>query len=349
MLVLAGGAAHAGASTLYDSGFSSLGSESLGTHPIPPITEDPEDPDVEDPTKPELDRNAPAETRGLFVNTETSYYRDLTSTADAMPDLAAQIEALQEVAVPMWLAGDWELNDGRMTSALERSEQAGEIPMFVLYNIPDRDLGNWSAGGASSDDAYLAWVQRVSDLIGDHDAVVVLEPDAIGHIPNVSEGAATSRLELLAEAVDILDANSNTAVYLDAGHATWLESDTAADLIKRVDEYSESGIDGISLNVSNFVSEEQTREYAEDLEDRFGRDLYVLIDNSRNGANVPSGEWCNPSDQRLGESETEFDPMASVVTVFVKVPGQSDGQCGISDAIAGQFDRNLLLEQLGQL
>ena len=51
--------------------------------------------------------------------------------------------------------------------------------MLVAYNVPGRDCGSYSAGGAAGVDAYLSWVGSFAAALGDRPAVVVLEPDAV--------------------------------------------------------------------------------------------------------------------------------------------------------------------------
>ena len=38
----------------------------------------------------------------------------------------------------------------------------GAVPVFVVYNIPHRDCGQHSAGGARGGDAYRRWIQAVA-------------------------------------------------------------------------------------------------------------------------------------------------------------------------------------------
>lgn len=293
------------------------------------------------------ERNSPPGQTTFFVDTDTDYFEDLGLISTSNPEASEDLESLRAKAVPMWIGGRWELEDDRMRSVLERSRKNGTIPMFVLYNIPDRDLGSFSGGGAEDDEAYLAWISDVSHMIADQSALVILEPDALGHVPDMGPEEAENRLKLIAEALDILSANANTATYLDVGNATWLQPEVAADLIGQVGRYADVKVSGVALNVANYISEGDTRDYAEQLEQELGRKLFVLIDNSRNGGSVGDGAWCNPEGQRLGQVDNTFSSDEHIETVYVKIPGDSDGQCGLSDAAAGEFDGELLLYQLG--
>ena len=51
--------------------------------------------------------------------------------------------------------------------------------MLVAYNIPNRDCGQYSSGGAEDEDAYRSFVQQMADGIGGTKSVVILEPDAL--------------------------------------------------------------------------------------------------------------------------------------------------------------------------
>ena len=53
----------------------------------------------------------------------------------------------------------------------------------MAYNIPFRDCSQFSAGGATSTDAYLAWIEGFAKGIGKAKVVVILEPDGLGIIP----------------------------------------------------------------------------------------------------------------------------------------------------------------------
>jgi endoglucanase len=57
---------------------------------------------------------------------------------------------------------------------------AGAVPVIVAYNIPGRDCGSYSQGGANGAAAYRRWVGRLARGIAGRTAVVIVEPDA-GH------------------------------------------------------------------------------------------------------------------------------------------------------------------------
>ena len=137
------------------------------------------------------------------------------------------------------------------------------VPVLVAYNLPYRDCGQYSKGGALSTAAYKAWIDGFAAGIGSSDAVVILEPDGLGLIPNYvseldgsqnctisgPEATPAARFEQLNYAVDVLTALPNTAVYLDATHSGWQNvSETAFRLLKVDVEQT----DGFFLNASNY-------------------------------------------------------------------------------------------------
>ncbi|MFJ7303221.1 glycoside hydrolase family 6 protein [Streptomyces sp. NPDC099088] len=80
------------------------------------------------------------------------------------------------------------------TTAVARQDRAA---LFVACNIPHRDCGRYSAGGAADAEAYRRWIGQVADALAGSRALVVLEPDAIAprrrlHTRRVPRGAHTA-------------------------------------------------------------------------------------------------------------------------------------------------------------
>lgn len=294
-------------------------------------------------------RNAPASAE-YSTDVNPDYYQNVAMMDQYTdnPLIKTRLAELQKEPVAEWLTGDIEHMRRVVERDIAASQEAGSIPVFVSYAIPNRDNDGESRGGFESEEAYEAWIDALSDQIGDSSTVVILEPDALPHLPDLSESQANSRIELLRYALGTLQENNkNTAVYLDAGNSTWRPAETTAALLERIGlEY----IPGISLNVANRRSDEMTREYAEAVSAAAGKEFYVMIDSSLNGAEDTNGlDWCNPEGQLLGTlPDTRFDADEKIESSRIKTPGASDGVCGISDAPAGEFDGDLLFHQLGQ-
>ncbi|MFG2995849.1 glycoside hydrolase family 6 protein [Streptomyces sp. NPDC048340] len=208
---------------------------------------------------------------------------------------------------------------------------AGRTMVLTAYNIPYRDCGRHSAGGARDAAAYRAWIGAFADNIADHKAVVILEPDAIAHVVDGCTRADhhDERFRLLSEAVDRLKRNKNTKVYLDAGNPAWIP-----DPAKLVGPLYRAGLeraDGFALNVSNFQPSEAGRAYGAKIS-KAAKGKHFVIDTSRNGDGPLGGDrgqaWCNPPGRSLGAPPTDRtgDPLVDAY-LWIKRPGESDGPC----------------------
>jgi endoglucanase len=197
--------------------------------------------------------------------------------------------------------------------------------VLVAYNIPDRDCGGYSAGGATSAQAYAQWIQSFAAGIGSKRAIVILEPDALADIGCLSPSDQSARLGMLSSAVQTLKSLGNTSVYIDAGNPNWIPAATMAQSLKGADI---SAADGFAVNVSNFYSTSADEQYGNALSALVGGKHYV-IDTSRNGDGPDaSDDWCNPSGRALGAAPTS-NTGSSLVDYFlwIKPPGESDGTC----------------------
>lgn len=220
----------------------------------------------------------------------------------------AREDALRLAAVPgaTWFTGGTpsEVRTG-VANVVSRARAAGAVPVIVAYNLPQRDCGSYSAGGARTTEDYVAWVTAMARGIGRDPAIVVLEPDGLGLIPwftSVSGDAgscrpsgvdpataASDRFRALNRAVDLLDLQ-RTSVYLDGTHSGWLGVGDAADRLVRA---GVTRADGVFLNVSNF---ETTGRQV-----RYGRWVSQCVDLvTRAGASAvscPSQYWpADPGD-----------------------------------------------------
>lgn len=233
---------------------------------------------------------------------------------------AADAGITQIAAQPMarWF-GDW---NGDIENAVDdyvsSVSAAGDLPVMVIYNIPGRDCGSYSAGGTSDADAYHTWIQDFANGVGSRDTVVILEPDALP-LDCLYENSEP----LLADAVDILKAHPGIVVYLDAGHPNWT---SASEMAVRLKAANVADADGFSLNVSNFYTTAENIAYGEELSALIG-DKHFIIDTGRNGKGW-NGEWCNPSGMSLGQNPTVTTGEDLVdAYLWVKPPGESDGTC----------------------
>jgi endoglucanase len=242
-----------------------------------------------------------------------------TRPADAavMDEIGAQPQA-------QWF-GNWNTDlRGDVDRVVASATAAGKVPVLVAYNIPLRDCGSFSAGGAASADAYRAWIDAYANGLAGRSALIVLEPDALGGMGCLGAEQQATRLSLLRYAVEKLR-SAGGLVYLDAGNHRWQTVSTIASRLRQ------AGVElaaGFSLNVSNFFSTDEEARYGDAISAAVGGKHYVL-DTSRNGVGATAdAQWCNPSGRALGARPTSFTGRALVdAFLWVKVPGESDGSC----------------------
>ena len=247
---------------------------------------------------------------------------------------AARLETIASQPHAVWF-GDWN-PDPRddVRAVVTDAARSGTLPVLVAYDIPARDCGGHASGGAASANAYRRWITAFADGIGDHRAVVILEPDAIAETGCLDARGLDERYELLRFAVRTFESRPRASVYIDAGNARWLPAeDAAARLVK-------AGIaeaQGFALNVSNFVADSVTRAYGARISRGVGG-KHFIIDSGRNGlGEARDAEWCNPPGRGLGRRPTG-DSGDSLVDAYlwVKPPGESDGRCNGGPA-AGEW------------
>ncbi|MDB1087658.1 glycoside hydrolase family 6 protein [Streptomyces sp. ACA25] len=231
---------------------------------------------------------------------------------------------------------EWPDGDGdpgpRIREVTAAAGAAGQTGVFVAYNIPHRDCGQYSQGGAADAAAYRQWIGTFADSIGDAEAMVILEPDAVPHLVDGCTAGMyhEERTQLLAEAVDRLSELPRTRVYLDAGNPSWVTD--PADLVGPLERSGIARADGFALNVSNYRTTERVIAYGRALSGLLDGDPPFVVDTSRNGNGPLEGEqeesWCNPPGRALGTPPT-METGEKLVDAFlwIKRPGESDGEC----------------------
>jgi endoglucanase len=262
--------------------------------------------------------------RTLYAQTHTSAHEQAEEWEATRPNDAALMQYIAEQPQAKWI-GDWNDTPRKSVRAyVEAASDAGALPVIVIYNIPYRDCGSYSSGGAESAAAYRLFIDRIARGIGETETVVIVEPDSLGAVSCLSDAQRTQRFNLLSYAVDALRTESEAVVYLDAGNANWVPAKTMARRLKK------AGIaqaNGFALNVSNFYKTKRTHQFGKRLSAHVGGKHFV-IDTSRNGNGSNDGEWCNPSGRALGHVPTTTTAHRRVdALLWVKLPGESDGGC----------------------
>jgi endoglucanase len=276
---------------------------------------------------------------------------------------------------------------------IHRAEFRRELPVLVAYNIPGRDCGGLSAGGALNTADYEAWIDGFAKGIGNDKAVVILEPDGLGLLPSSNCGGPrpdypftdAERFEELNYAVNRLEQQPRAIVYLDGTHSHWLG---VGEIARKLVDAGVQNAQGFFVNVSNYRATSDLAQYGtwiskciafannpeeggwrlghydwcasqyfspfgpvnpDDpstwhfVDDWFNANLGTavpttrfVVDTSRNGqgpwhptASYPDPQdWCNPPGRGLGLTSTADTGVPLLdAYLWVKVPGESDGQC----------------------
>lgn len=257
-------------------------------------------------------------TPSFYVDPDSEAAHQAEAWSSSRPSDAAKMQVLAGQPTAKWFGG-WS-GDIKSAVANDVSAANGKTAVMVAYNIPQRDCGGYSAGGASD---YLSWINSFSAGLGSAKADVILEPDSLAQISCLSKADQATRLSLLSQAVTILKQDPNAKVYLDAGHSGWVDAGTMAGLLSKANVQH---ADGFSLNVSNYDATSVEETYGQSVSTKLGGKHFV-IDTSRNG-NGSNGQWCNASGAAIGSYPTTSTGNANVdAFLWIKTPGESDGTC----------------------
>ncbi len=172
---------------------------------------------------------------------------------------AALIGAMETVPQAVWLTGGTASQvSATVGTTLEEARLERAVPVMVLYNIPGRDCGSYSAGGAQDTATYEAWIDAVAEAIGSREVIVVLEPDSLANLPsdcgydpshvNIPQATA-DRFTQIQYAISKLEVGEKTLVYLDAGNSHWQAVPT---ITARLVQAGIQSAQGFFTNVSNF-------------------------------------------------------------------------------------------------
>jgi endoglucanase len=263
-------------------------------------------------------------------------------TSQGEKGAADLIRAITDTPQGVWFEGGTPKSvrkDVRLT--VTRAAAKGSVPVLVTYNIPFRDCAQFSAGGATTQAEYEAWIDGFVAGIGDHRAIVILEPDGLGIIPwydpyggadgsNALEwcqpaeadpaGAASERFAMLNHAVAALADLPNVTTYLDGTHSAWLGS---GDIAHRLVQAGVAEADGFYLNVSNYQFTVNNVQYGRWISsciayatEVVAGDFFGCPNQYWNGGPLPAkiavllGEWTGVALDRFGEWSDDADDPA---------------------------------------
>jgi cellulase/cellobiase CelA1 len=277
-------------------------------------------------------------TNGFYVNPNSS--PATWARNNSGDSRAARIQSsIGSKPIARWFGNDANIG-GTVSSYVGAASGNSKLAVLVAYNLPGRDAcGGQSGGGAGSVAGYKTWISSFAAGIGTKPAVVVIEPDALGDFNCMTSTAISDRLGMLTYATQMFQQKApNTYAYLDGGNAGWVAAPTMAS---RLNSAGIHNVRGFSLNVSNYYTTSQSTSYGNSVISSLGYAAKFVVDTSRN-ANGSNGQWCNPAGRRLGVTSQVGG--GAEMLLWVKTPGNSDGNCGIApNTPAGQFSPDIAI------
>lgn len=267
---------------------------------------------------------SPLAGKRLYVDPASPAARQAAAWQRSRPADAARMRRIAEQPQAIWM-GDWNRNiRAEMDALVSQAQAARAVGVFVAYNIPYRDCGLHSAGGARRGADYRRWAAGMADGVRRRQSVVIIEPDGLATMDCLPARLKDERYVLLRDAVQRLK-SQGALVYIDAGNANWHQP---AEMASRLRKAGVEMADGFALNVANFHATNVNVAYGERLSGMLGGKHFV-IDTSRNGRGASVvRDWCNARNQALGPVPTTNTGHRLVdAYLWVKTPGQSDGPC----------------------
>ena len=172
---------------------------------------------------------------------------------------ALLITAMETVPQAVWLtSGTPSEVSSTVETTLRQARFQRAILVLVLYNIPGRDCGSYSAGGAENTADYEAWIDAIAAAIGDEKAVILVEPDSLADLPSDCgydptlvdiPQATANRYTQISYAISALEARPQTMVYIDGGNSHW---QAVPNMAARLVQAGVQSAQGFFTNVSNF-------------------------------------------------------------------------------------------------
>lgn len=234
-----------------------------------------------------------------------------------------------------WIGGWFDDNTMafHVNNRINDYQRAGGIPIMAVYNVPNRDCGGFSQGGATNGDQYRAWIERFAQAINGRQIILMVEPDGLTVTDCLNQAALQERYSLISYAVSVFKRNPNTAVYIDGGDNN---RNTVDEIPPILQSANIAQADGFFLNSTVFQYTTTEVAYGNAVGEKLGGKHFV-VDTSRNGLGPGHESWCNARDRALGTAPTTQtgSPLADAF-IWIKPVWQSDGECEHGDPGAGQ-------------
>lgn len=289
----------------------------------------------------------------LFCYKPNKYTQAADAWAQRFPQYAAELDQLGDNAKPDWITTEGAIPT--IGSRLTAAAVLGHLFSFVFYQIPDRDLGSHSAGGAASASEYRRLVALAAAQIKGRPCIVILEPDALSMSDRMTDDDEAVRYQLLADARKAFE-DAGAFVYCDAGSSNWIPSDRIAERLLRV------GASRFSLNTSMTQLSKDEHAYAQRIRAELGGDIRYVVDTGRNGLgpfdqyaakpgdawfvapdawDYSDAHWLNAPGRAIGARPTTNVSQAKFpgcdAYQWTKGPGGSDGADSRGAPKAGDF------------
>ncbi|KAG6584711.1 Glycoside hydrolase [Phytophthora cinnamomi] len=260
------------------------------------------------------------------------------------PEVTTAIDTLEKYAIASWYTDRLSTQDrSAMVSGLLSQCSEDTRLSIVVYGIPNKDCaaGLSSGGSVTSTSDYQAFLKDLTDAVGDRKVLYVVEPDALGLLTQDGGcGASAGYLDNLKVAVAALSANSNAELYVDVGYWMLAYGNSAEKVAAVMKELGSSGrVKGVTINTSNYRSTDECAGYCTNFQSAMGSsDMSCIIDTSRNYNGSPTSDWCNVPTAGIGKPPTSETGVSNLdYFMWIKPPGESDGQCATGGTAAGSF------------
>ena len=212
---------------------------------------------------------------------------------------------------------------------LDSASADGRMAVFAVHGLPHPMCTGDPTPGHADAASYRDWIDSYAAVVGDHPAVVVVEPDELAAASCLTPAWRAERISLVAYAVRTFAALPRTGVYIDVGAGDWLNLRTAASLLRRADV---ADARGFALNATHFDWTSNEVAYGHRLSRLVGG-KHFIVNTAMNGRGprvTPTGfhVWCNPSGRALGPLPTVRTGDRLVDAFFWLIePGLSSGTC----------------------
>ena len=184
---------------------------------------------------------------GKTIYSNPVFTGNVKKTETDNPSVAALLASTEQIGAANWI--DSMAKISTIEPILQGAKANGHIPMFVIYDLPNRDCSALASNGeilcednscAQGLNTYKTqYVDKVIEVFKkypDVPAVAIIEPDSLPNLATnmsdqkCSQGASAYKAGV-AYTLQQVAALGNVTSYLDVGHGGWLGWDNNLDLV----------------------------------------------------------------------------------------------------------------------